>query len=352
MSQPEHEAIVNEIRASQIPASTELRERVSGMAASVPPAAPPREWPWLRWSLVLPAAAAVAGSAALAIGLVTSGGGKPQHSAAGRAKEAPAPLAFTGPPVEDSATTLRAQAQKSVGGAGAAGSVPATPGRAQLYESELTLKVQSLSSATKSALRLTRDYHGYVRSVEYGSGTERGSAYLVVRVPVGSVQAAIVKFSALGDILDQHVSIQDVQPTVDRRFRQMQAIRDQVAKIQAKLANPGLSTDERTTLENELVAQRRELVVLQKQATALARQTSFATVELSLRTADNAVAVPHDPNRIERALDRSGSILLDEVKVVLYVLIVGAPLLALAFLAFGGAKLRRRRTEERLLATS
>jgi hypothetical protein len=171
-------------------------------------------------------------------------------------------------------------------------------------------------------------------------------------VPVGSVQAAIVKFSALGDILDQHVSIQDVQPTVDRRFRQMQGIRDQIAKLQAKLANPGLSSDERTTLENELVAQRRQLVVLQKQATALSRQTSFATVSLALRTADKAVVVPHDPNRIERALDRSGSILLDEVKVVLYALVVGAPLFALAFLAFGGARFRRRRTEERLLSTS
>jgi len=355
MSQPEHEAIVNEIRSSQIAASPELRERVRRIAATVPPAPPRRERPWQgrRWTLAVPAALAVAGSAALAIGLATSGGGKPEHSAAGRVEDTvrPAPtLPLTGPP-EAGSQTFKAR-KATTGGAGATSSVPATPGRAQLYESELTLKVLNLSNTTKRALRLTRLYHGYVRSVEYGSGTERGSAYLVLRVPIGSVQAAIVKFSALGEILDQHVSIEDVQPTVDRRFRQMQAIRDQVAKIQAKLADPGLSSDERTTLENELVAQRRQLVVLQKQATALSRQTSFATVSLALRTADKAVVVPHDPNRIERALDRSGSILLDEVKVVLYVLAVGAPFLALAVLAFGGARVRRRRNEERLLSTS
>ena len=65
-----------------------------------------------------------------------------------------------------------------------------------------------------------------MRTVEYGSGTESGSAYMTLRVPIGSVQAAIVKFSALGKILDQHVSIKDVQPTLDHRFRQMQAVLD------------------------------------------------------------------------------------------------------------------------------
>ena len=138
--------------------------------------------------------------------------------------------------------------------AGSAGNLPATPGRAQLYDAELTLKIKDLSTATKQALRLTRDFHGYVRSVDYGSGTERGSAYLVLRVPVGSVQEAIVKFSALGRILDQHVSIQDVQPTVDKRFRQMQAQRDQITKLQAKLQDQSLTTAQRAALADELVA--------------------------------------------------------------------------------------------------
>ncbi len=62
--------------------------------------------------------------------------------------------------------------------------------------------------------------------------------------------------------------------------------------------------------------------------------------------------MPHEPNRIERALDRAGSVLLDEVKVVLYVLIVGARLLVLAILALGGVRLRRRRDEARLLASA
>jgi uncharacterized protein DUF4349 len=355
MSQPEHEAIVNEIRSARIEASPELRARVRELAATVPPVPPRRELRWRRPVLVLvPAALAVALAASLAIGLATSDKPKPLSASGGgtaetRRGQPQTSLPFTGPPAPSADSTM---AQKAAGGAGAAGNLPATPGRAQLYESELTLKVKSLSNATKSALRLTRLFHGYVRTVEYGAGTERGSAYMTLRVPIGRVQEAIVKFSALGEILDQHVSIQDVQPTVDKRFRQMQASRDSIAKLQAKLESPALTADERKALENELVAQRRRLVVLQKQQQALARQTSFATVELALRTADKEVVVPHDPGKIERTLDRAGSILLDEVKVALYVLIVGAPLLALAALLLGGVRIRRRRDEARLLASA
>jgi hypothetical protein len=212
--------------------------------------------------------------------------------------------------------------------------------------------VKDLSTTTKRALRLTQAFNGYVRSVEYGSGTERGTAYLVLRVPVGSVQDAIVRFSALGAILDQHVSIQDVQPQLDTRFRQMQSIRDRITKLQARLESPALSGDARTALENELVGARRQLLVLKRAQAALQRQTSYATVSLDLRTTGKAVVVPHEPGRIGRALHQSGSVLLDEAKVLVYVLIVGAPFFVLLGLGLGSLHVRRRRVETRLLSTS
>ena len=44
--------------------------------------------------------------------------------------------------------------------------------------------------ATKAALRLTRSFGGYVRSVDYGTNGGGGTADLVLRIPVGSVQEA------------------------------------------------------------------------------------------------------------------------------------------------------------------
>jgi len=331
MSQPE---LLEQIRATRLPASPELRGRVLALASAVPAAPPRRRWPARRTALVLvPAAVVIAVVGALVAGLADSGRKRSVESA-----QAPRPLA------RDAATT-----QEKTHGA-AAESVPASAGRAQRYESELTLKVASLSSATKRALQLTRSYRGYVRSVDYGSGTARGSADLVVRVPVGRVQAALVSFSALGEIVAQHTSIEDVQPAVDRRFRQLQAIRDRIAKLQAQLEDPALASDARRTLENRLVAERRRLVVLRRVQAALLRQVSLATVSLSLRSAAPAVAAPRRPGRIERALDRSGSILVGELQVAVYVLIVGAPLLVLLALVLAAARTWRRSAEARLLS--
>jgi Domain of unknown function (DUF4349) len=331
MSQPDHEAIVNEIRSARIVASPELRVRVRAIAASKPPAAASRALPWRPIALVaVPACLAVAAAVSLSAGVLDSGKSGQDLAARERA---------LAPSLKSAAT-------------GSSAGLPATSDRAQRYEAELTLKVGDLSAATKRALRFTRDFHGFVRSVEYGSGTERGSAYLVVRVPVGSVQQAIVEYSAIGRIIDQKVSIQDVQPQIDRRFRQMQAKRDAIAKLQAKLESPALTSAERAALENQLVAARRELVELQRAQTALQKQTSYATVSLDLRSKDKAVVAPSEPGRIGRALHRSAEILADEAKVLIYVLIVGAPFFLLGALGFGGLRVRRRQNEARLLSTS
>jgi Domain of unknown function (DUF4349) len=344
MSQPDRESIVNEIRSARIAASPALRARVAAIAAA--PATvggrPRRELPRRRLALVLvPAAAAVAAAVALGIGLSGSGNGGTERSA--RGEVAPQVRALQ---------PLSADSKAAGSGSSRGAALPATSGRAQLYEAELTLKIADLSAATKRALRLTRDFNGYVRSVQYGSGGERGSAYLVVRVPVRRVQEALVKYSVLGQILDQRVSIQDAQPQLDRRFRLLQAQRDLIAKLQARLESPSLTSVERAALENRLVAARRQLVVLQKQQAALRRQTSYATVSLDLRSKDKAVVVPHEPGRIGRALHRSGQIVAEEAKVLVYVLVVGAPFFVLGAVAIGGMSVRRRRRDERLLATS
>ena len=352
MSQPDHESIVAEIRGARITASRELRARVLAIAAVPEPggtAEPPRRetrLPWRRLALVaVPVCLAVALAAALAVGLSGSGKGSQEQSAAGggATRDALAPKGL------ENGTTL---APSTAAGTGAAAGLPATQKRAQLYEAELSLKVKDLSATTKRALRLTRDFHGFVRSVDYGSGTESGSANMVVRVPIGSVQAAIVAFSELGEIVDQHVSITDVQPKVDAQFRRMQAQRDLITRLQAQLENPKLSQTDRAALENKLVAARRALVLMQRAQAALDRQTSFATVSLDLATVKKETVVPTDPGRIGRALHRSGQILADEAKVLVYVLIVGAPFFVLGAFAFGGMRVRRRRSEERLLSTS
>src|SRR5207247_4365504 len=156
-----------------------------------------------------PRVAGGAVAAALVSGLVESGGKQQRRAALQPVLHGTAQKALDRAGAVGSGTVLKSEAQANTF---RAETVPRPAGgRAQLYGAELTLRVRDLSAATKRALRLTRAFGGYVRTVDSGSGTQSGRAYLVVRIPVRRVQEAIVRFSSLGRIVDQHVSIQDVQ---------------------------------------------------------------------------------------------------------------------------------------------
>src|SRR6266545_4127280 len=96
MSQPDHGAVVDEIRSARIVSSPELRERVLALASAVPPAPPRRELPWRRVTLVLvPACAALALAGALAAGLATSGKRGSTAANGGAVREAAPQTAFS-----------------------------------------------------------------------------------------------------------------------------------------------------------------------------------------------------------------------------------------------------------------
>jgi hypothetical protein len=350
MSLPD--SIVEELRSARIAAPPELRERVREIA-SRPPEPPAASWnsfrlPPFRWRRVtliaLPACLALVLASATAVGLLKSG--KNDRTTA----QPPAPTVLStqeGKPgtATDGAIPGRADDQTMQKAIPVSPSdLPSSRDRAQLYQAELQLEVKDVSATSKRALRLTHALGGYVRTVN----VDGDGGTIVVRIPVGSVQAAIVKFSALGKIVDQHVSIQDVQPQLDARFRQMQALRKEIAKLQARLATPGLSADERSRIAGEIADYRAELHTQQRAQTELRRQTSFATLRLNVRTAKAKAAAA--PGRFDRALDNAGTVLAREAEIALYVLIIGAPLALVAAGLLAAARVRRRRADERLLA--
>jgi hypothetical protein len=334
------EALIAELAGANVSASPELRARVREIAARAPEPRHRRvpRFSTRRAAFVLAPAVVVAGlGAALAGGLVSS-----THSGSVHGEKAAAPLSSV---VEHAARPFGAattpqtfgSALDNAGGAGSAATPAPTLGRAQQYDAEMRLRVKDLSRVTQTALRLTRSLGGYVRSVDYGAGGKSGNAELVVRIPLGAVQKAIVRFSALGTIVDQHISIQDVQAGFDRRFRQLQALRAQIAAAQ------------RAGDEVKVARLRKQLVALERAQAQAKRRYSFATLSLGLTTAKPVVANPK-PSRVDRAFDGAGSVLLKELVVLLYALIVAGPIAALAALGLAAANLRRRRASERLLA--
>ena len=60
--------------------------------------------------------------------------------------------------------------------------------------------------------------------------------------------------------------------------------------------------------------------------------------------------MPSKPGRIGRALHNIGRVLVTEAEILIYVLLIGAPFIALAALLWTTRRTYRRRSEEQLLA--
>jgi len=317
MSSPENpliderfDGLVSELRAARPVAPDDLRGRVAAIAARPP--VPSRK---LRVTWVLAPAAAALAAGAIAVGVLSSGDEQPQQQLA------------ASPPVE------RATKDSATSGLEALTRPPVAPAkRAHRYSAQMTLRVKDLSDVTQDALRQTRALGGYVRTVDYGEGRGEGTAHLVVRVPIGRVQTGILRFSELGTIVDQHVSVRDVQPLLDRRFARIAELRRAV----------------RTLSGDDLAAAQAELETLQAAQARERRQTSFATVSLDLTTAEKEV-VPTQPARIERAFERAAGVLAAEAVAVVYALVVAAPFILLGLVLLVAFRAARYRSDKRLL---
>ena len=94
--------------------------------------------------------------------------------------------------------------------------------------------------AAQRALALTESLGGHVVSADVATG-DQGTGALTLRIPVTEVQAAIVQLSALGRIVSQQVTIDDLQATLDSLGRRMQSVRAQIALASARVNSCGIT---------------------------------------------------------------------------------------------------------------
>lgn len=300
-------------------APSELRERVTLIAATPPP---PRRTLTPRRALLWGAPAAAVGSlaVAVAVGLISSSS-PPAPSASpvdaleqGRAARGERAQTLEKAPAADSfAPDLRRNA------------VPApSQTRAQDVQADLRVLVNDpndLSAATQRALRTTRRLGGYVVAVDYGTPEPtEGTATLRLRVPRSRVQAAIVQFSGLGQILAQQTRITDLQQRLDDLTRQIRRAKGDKARTAA----------------------------LRRERTALNRRAAYATVDLGLTTHEPEKQSA-TPGRLDRAIDDATGILAAELAIAAYFLIVAGPFLLLLAAALVGNRAYRRHADQRLL---
>lgn len=338
--------LITALQASRPVADPGLRDRVRAIATAEPKrrASPFARISLRRFSLVaIPATAVVLLGAAGLAGLLGSESA-PETVAIGRdqARQVPPQVGTT----QELAPQLKAGATAS----DAATPAP-TPGRAQSYSAQLTLSVKdidALSGATQQALRITRDLGGYLVTASYAT-SDSGVSSLTLKVPTANVQDAIVRLSALGKIVAQQVQIDDLQGQIDELTKRETALRERIARLSARLADPALDAETRATLEARRDAARSELAQARAAHAQVAAQARYATIQLRLQTSQSAI-VPAAPSRWDTGLDRAREILALEAMIVLYALVLVGPLLVLGLLTWLGRRGLRRREEERILA--
>lgn len=327
------ESILRDLRALPLDAPPALRERVRALGEPQPGRTLPHV-PWRRSLLVLaPVFVLALVSAAVVHGVLSSGASKPQ--------------------------ALRSPEQ-GVGGAELAPSVhgallaPLDTGRHQDYEASMTLRVRDLDSLTdraNEAMQVVRSYGGYVASVQQSTSTgQPGEADLMLRVPVGHVEAAMMRLSELGTVLARQVSIVDLEQALRLQRARIVRLKVFIARATEQLKGE-LPADVKLRLQLQLQQAREELARATRANNATLDEAAFSHVALTLTT-QQPVTPAHKggTGRFERTARDAGSFLARAGAVVLFLLIVLSPVIVLTVASLLGLRAYRRREERRLLA--
>jgi hypothetical protein len=328
--------LLTELRAARPVAPPELRERVRLVAAQAAPP-PRRRLTWRRAAIVL--VPAVAGIVVAAV--VIPNGEK-------KATPQPVPL----PAVERQAApattvTLSPGTPFSVHGAGAvdkaAVTVPPSAQRVQRYSTYLELRVPTagdVSDVTKRAVGIATSLHGYAQSVSVDARGDNGTADLVLRVPRAHVQEAVTRLGALGTIIGENVTVEDLTSQVN-------AVDRLIARLQTELRD--LRAQPQTdAVKRKIDALTTRIQSLQRSRADTIRGAHYATIELQLTTHKPTHRAAHHGNGPLHGL----GVAFRWIGIgAVYALALGTPLLAVLAVAWLGARAVRRRREDALLSS-
>jgi hypothetical protein len=219
----------------------------------------------------------------------------------------------------------------------------------------MTLRVSdldALTDRTNEAMRVVRSFGGYVASVQQATGTGKpGQADLVLRVPVGHVEAALVRLSELGTVLYRQLSIVDLEQALRQQQQRIVRLKLFIARATEQL-KLDLPADVRLRLQLQLQEARANLDRATRAHKATLDEAAFSRISLTFTTQNAAAPVRKGGmGRFERAARDAGSFLADVGAVILFLLIVLGPLMVLFGSCLLALRAHRRREERRLLAT-
>jgi Domain of unknown function (DUF4349) len=296
--------------------------------------------------VVVPAALALAVTAALVNGIVHSAGDRP---AAVQRGVSTGGVGSAG--ARDSFSTAAPPAAVPQSSKLKATTPSVTSSRLAHTDASLQIRVtdtDALSSATTRATQIATSLGGYAKSVDYRTPNNgNGAAYIELRIPAQNVKKAISRLGGLGTIVSQQLSVTDLESTLETQSAQIAQLRRRVAALRAALADPALPDAQRVLLQIRLAESKRALAQRLSARKGTVSAGATASISLVIGT-EKAIAPVAHRGRLGRMLHSAVGFLALEGMIVLYALIVIAPLALAAALVW----LWRRRSVDRLLHAS
>jgi Domain of unknown function (DUF4349) len=236
-------------------------------------------------ALVSGAALLLAGCSQGAISPSTASG--PAVHGDGGNPAAPAPGTERGP----AASGSNAAGSNAAGSAGSGGSASgvarlALANQSVIYTASLTIQAKNVMAAATRATAIVTAQGGYVSSEQTSAspgGHTRPTVSLQLKIPVGAYPATLGNLAggAIGTETSLSQQAQDVTGQVADVTSQVTSGQAAITQLQALLRRAG-SVSDLLTVQEQISAQESSLEALQAQARALSRETSYATVSVTL----------------------------------------------------------------------
>jgi len=161
-----------------------------------------------------------------------------------------------------------------------------------IYTAQLTARAASVSQAAASAAGIAEQSGGYVAQENTSAGTG-ATATVTLKIPVTAYPAVLGQLSAaVGKQLSLTEQAQDVTEQVADVTSQVTSDQAAIAQLRTLLARAG-SVGALLDVQNQINSEESALEQMQAQQRALASQTSYATVTVTILGPKAGPAVRH-----------------------------------------------------------
>jgi hypothetical protein len=230
------------------------------------------------WTLLLTVGACLLAAGCSSGGSAMSGAAKDTAAGSG-AVAAPLPAHAKGLPAGTNATG-------SSGSGASAGltSVPVPGGQSVIFTATLSLRATDIQATVAKATQLAQAAGGYV-SGEHASMTQsrhnRAMVSIQFKVPAAGYQSTLGALSVLGTKRSETQQAQDVTGTVADVNSRVASAEAAIAQLRKLLSHAG-TVSGLLTVQEQINQEEASLEALQSQQRALARETSYATISMTV----------------------------------------------------------------------